>query len=534
MIDADGTIYQTLDLAERAYHAEQANSLSIGVEICNRGRYNPAELPKLPSEYRTRPHQDVVINGYKYDAYDFRPEQYESLIALTRTLLRIFPNIKAQIPESKGEVILDTLEDPNSYQGILGHLHVDLQKQKWDPGNFDWKRLLRALQGFVFPIKVRAFLEVPRTRNELLAARKAAYFSTEERVTGFFPVSSGRLWHSGIHLRGRAGTEVFAPTRGRLVAVRRSGDHKSSNAFVLLRHDLEVSGNPLTFFSLLMHLRFPPLTDRNPIPWMQSLLQPHMAAAKASFQSGAVTLVDERVETGDLVGYLGQVQRGPEQGSELHFEIFMANKLPLTLESNFRYLNAIADGPILRRRSIVALLDKNGDEQITDVELKALFHHGDLKSRQPLRRLVVRHRHEWGNRTTRSEFISLRELSGISLAERQQLFSIAIEPYTFWTDALSLHARLPLNQIIYSYHPITFLLMLAAETDRLELTWPHDSLSDRSMEPRRLSLVPLLEWTQPSKPTGLELKLPPLLGTDLKAKRRESIPLIELPSTDHR
>jgi N-acetyl-anhydromuramyl-L-alanine amidase AmpD len=103
----------------------------------------------------------------RYDAYDFRPEQYESIVALTRTLLRIFPKMKPEIPEKNGEVIMDTLEDPLSFHGIVGHLHVDLDKQKWDPGALDWKRILRALQGFVFPIQIRAFTEVPRTRDEL-------------------------------------------------------------------------------------------------------------------------------------------------------------------------------------------------------------------------------------------------------------------------------------------------------------------------------------------------------------------------------
>src|SRR6266700_1292327 len=55
MIDADGTIYQTLDLVERAFHAEEANATSIGVEICNRGKVDRSEWPKLPAEYRTRP-----------------------------------------------------------------------------------------------------------------------------------------------------------------------------------------------------------------------------------------------------------------------------------------------------------------------------------------------------------------------------------------------------------------------------------------------------------------------------------------------
>ncbi|HEX7599241.1 MAG TPA: peptidoglycan recognition family protein, partial [Polyangia bacterium] len=205
MIDTDGTIYQTLDLAERAYHAEQENSISVGVEICNRGRYLPSEMSRLPVEYRSRPHHPVVINGSSYDAYEFRPEQYEALASLSRALLRLFPKLKPVIPERDGQPWLDTLEKPLDFHGIVGHLHVDLDKQKWDPGALDWDRLMRALRGFSFPAQLRAFSEIPRTRDELLAARKAAYFSSEERSTGFFPMAPARLWHSGVHLRGLAG-----------------------------------------------------------------------------------------------------------------------------------------------------------------------------------------------------------------------------------------------------------------------------------------------------------------------------------------
>ena len=39
MVDADGTIYQTLDLKEKAWHATFANSRSIGIEIAHMGAY---------------------------------------------------------------------------------------------------------------------------------------------------------------------------------------------------------------------------------------------------------------------------------------------------------------------------------------------------------------------------------------------------------------------------------------------------------------------------------------------------------------
>jgi hypothetical protein len=247
-----------------------------------------------------------------------------------------------------------------------------------------------------------------------------------------------------------------------------------------------------------------------------------------------VTLLDERVETGDLVGYIGKVSRGPEQGSELHFEIFTTDKLPGELGRGFRYLDASADGPIARRAPLVNLVDGNGDGQVDASELVALFHGKDIGKRQALRRAVVRHRHEWGDRTTLAEFVALRELSGISEDERRRLYSIAIAPYLFWNDALAKHAGLPENQIIYSYNPLTFLLTLAAQATHVDIPWPRDTLGDRSMEPRRLSLVPVLDWTRP--PTNLvpELKLPPLIGKDLRPKRRDEIPLIELAPTDHR
>jgi len=37
MLDLDGTIYQTMDLKERARHATSSNNRSIGVEIANKG-----------------------------------------------------------------------------------------------------------------------------------------------------------------------------------------------------------------------------------------------------------------------------------------------------------------------------------------------------------------------------------------------------------------------------------------------------------------------------------------------------------------
>jgi hypothetical protein len=453
---------------------------------------------------------------------------------VTRTLLRIFPKMKPEVPEKSGEILLDTLEDPRSFQGIVGHLHVDLDRQKWDPGALDWRRLLRALQGFVFPLQIRAFAEVPRTRDDLLAARKAAFFTSEERATGFFPLAPGRLWHSGVHLRARTGSPVVAPTRGRLLAARRGERNGSSTSFVLIRHEVEVEGQVIVFFSLLAHLDLPAFAKDVPVPWMQALMQPDRAAARASLDKGTVTLLDERVETGDLLGYVGHVDRGPEIGPEVHFEIFTVDKLPGDLDRGFRYLNAASEGPVARRAGLVTLLDKNDDGQVDADELATVFHGADASKRQAMRRAVIRHRHEWGDRTTLEEFVSLRELSAAPEADRRKLYAIAIAPYLFWNDTLAEHAGLPKDQIVYSYNPLTFLLTLAARATHVDIPWPREILTDASLEPRRLSLVPLLDWTKPPSILPAELKLPPLIGKDLSPRRRDQIPLIELAPTDHR
>jgi hypothetical protein len=297
---------------------------------------------------------------------------------------------------------------------------------------------------------------------------------------------------------------------------------------------VEVEGRPLVFFSLLFHLSLPALSDDNPIPWMKALMAPEKAAQRAALESGAIALLDERVEAGDRVGLLGSVSRGPEQGPELHFEIFTTDKPPPALAKSFHYVNAAADGPIVRRASLVALADKNNDLQIDANELRGLFHGDEIDRRQALRRLVILHRHEWGSRTTWAEFNGLRELSGIPETDRRRVYAAAIEPYIFWTDALSAHAGLPANQIIYSYNPVAFLLVLAAQAAHVELPWPRDSISDNGIEARRLAHVPVDDWTNPPVSLVQELQLPPLVGVDLAPKLKDQIPLIELPPTDGR
>jgi N-acetyl-anhydromuramyl-L-alanine amidase AmpD len=175
MLDVDGTIYQTLDLKERAWHATTSNTRSIGIEIANMGAYpnrgaNPlAEwYSKDPATGHTYLHipsrfgdggirdksvvlkpirDDIVtgqVQGKTYHQYDLTPQQYDSLIKLTATLCTVFPKINCDYPKDKdGHLIPQKLDDQDlaTYHGLLGHYHVQLDKQ--DPGPaFQWDKVV--------------------------------------------------------------------------------------------------------------------------------------------------------------------------------------------------------------------------------------------------------------------------------------------------------------------------------------------------------------------------------------------------------
>jgi N-acetyl-anhydromuramyl-L-alanine amidase AmpD len=177
MLDVDGTIYQTLDLKERAWHATTSNDRSIGVEIANVGaygvngknpfaewyhitngetiltipaRYNDTELRQPGFVARPARPQPVYgnIQGEDLVQYDFTPEQYQALIRLTAAVCKVFPKIKCRYPtDADGKLIPRKLPDDElkNYEGVLGHYHI--QTDKNDPGPaFQWDYVITNAQ----------------------------------------------------------------------------------------------------------------------------------------------------------------------------------------------------------------------------------------------------------------------------------------------------------------------------------------------------------------------------------------------------
>ncbi len=171
MLDLDGTIYQTLDLKERAWHATTANSRSVGIEIAQAGAFPVAQRRNLEPWYTNdgsgirltfpdwlketgiatpgfvgRPARPEPIIGKVQDSeliqYDFTPQQYAALARLVATLSRALPKIRIDYPkDTEGKLVPRALsaDQLRAHTGLLGHYHV--QPGKVDPGpafNWDW------------------------------------------------------------------------------------------------------------------------------------------------------------------------------------------------------------------------------------------------------------------------------------------------------------------------------------------------------------------------------------------------------------
>jgi N-acetylmuramoyl-L-alanine amidase len=195
MLDIDGTIYQTLDLKERAFHATTSNHRSVGIEIANMGAYGPADTKTLDTwyprdaqgqayiqvpeklgdplihtkDFTGRPARPEPVSGNVQGQdlvqYDLTPEQYAALIKLTAALHRIFPKINLDYPrDAAGNLVTVKLPDDQlaKYEGVLGHYHI--QTKKTDPGPaLKWDKVIDG---------ARRLLGLPRLKRPEPSAKK--------------------------------------------------------------------------------------------------------------------------------------------------------------------------------------------------------------------------------------------------------------------------------------------------------------------------------------------------------------------------
>ncbi|MFN4242463.1 MAG: N-acetylmuramoyl-L-alanine amidase [Tepidisphaerales bacterium] len=184
LLDIDGTIYQTMDLKDRAFHATTSNHRSIGIEIANRGAYEslvplrefyeqdelgvrltiPARFGDggllVPGVYRPARPEPIRgrVNGLNVVMYDFTPEQYDALTRLVATVATVLPRITLDYPkEPNGQPKMRRMTDAQleRWQGLIGHYNI--QTDKYDPGPaFQWERVVAGAKALMTPEALEA------------------------------------------------------------------------------------------------------------------------------------------------------------------------------------------------------------------------------------------------------------------------------------------------------------------------------------------------------------------------------------------
>lgn len=480
ILDSDGTIYQTLDLAYMGFHAAGFNAGSIGIEMCNRG-----DAKKWPGYYKKdkikRGTTTVRVHGHVYKCYKFTDQQNDAMKALAKGLQRALPNLPLEYPQdSPGHQAWSEIPNVRFFNGYLGHYHTT--RRKWDPGAFDFKDFIEKSRGSLcFPIFAKkdrdkdARLVRPAIpdASDLLNEETEKLYSLNETQGqgGYFPLGpygaerESRLWHGGLHLPGAMRKPVYAPFPGRLMAARMGGmsDVGSTN-FVLLRHDMTIGTGSIRFYSLYFHLYNELDTgekDRQGPEWIGSEVW------QQNKSMNRTVLLNEPIEAGRIIGRMGQGGPAGHRRAQIHFEIFASDEvIGLITSENTEFLSEkwnVIDGTVGGRFSTSSgvndLLDKKPkDGEISRAELFDFFRSSD---RRLTRNMVTLHPSEWiGSPDWYDSLKVSKEYADLGEKKLKELVKRQIEPTLWWTDEVSRHAQLPRDGVVYHYHPLSFVRFL--------------------------------------------------------------------------
>jgi hypothetical protein len=464
LIDNDGTIYQTIDLALMAYHASEWNTYSIGVEFCNRG--DAKKEPNYYSSGRFGPQRKpipVKINNNTILAFEFTKAQLDGFVALCRALQRLLPNLPAEFPQaSPGQQSWDTLPSSTTFgfAGYIGHYH--LTNQKWDPGPFDFKDFCRRLRGsYCFPVFPKGSPKtpdekpsVPQQTDALKENIAELYKANEQRADGgFFPVGpwgESRLWHGGIHLQAKSGDPIYAPFPGRLLAARMGASSPiGSMNMMLMRHDMTLGKSKLQFYSLYMHVADETKSDK-PAEWLGK------SETWKKTKRGEVALLDEPIEAGAIIGHVGTAGPAELSKGQVHVEFFSNSELFTDMPgSPWTLIDGTAGGRFCESAQINGNIDNDKDGTLSKQELSSFYSGG---SASQMYYLVTLHVSEWTPEPNWADALRApKDFKNLKPAEIDALVADQITPGLWWDARVATHCRLPPDGVVYHYHPVTFL-----------------------------------------------------------------------------
>jgi len=501
LIDNDGTIYQTLDLAHMGFQCAGINGVSFGVELASMGdakRYADwYTSPRFANRNRgpARGSDVVKIHGHSVLCYKYTPAQMTALKELAKGLRFAFPNLPLEYPQSSpGHQSWDFVPNFRSFKGYLGHYHTT--EGKWDPGLFDFKEFCQSIRGAIcYPVFTKysdKSIKYPLVPDDTDAAEKEfreLYKKNEQEAEGgFYPVApygEWKLWHGGVHIPEKRKAPIFSSFSGRIMAARTSSTSGvGSNNFLLIRHDLSLGPVTMRFFAVYYHLEdewdTEGIKDKGEPEWLANDgWKAYKAQVKAKKRSkGDIVLLDIPVEAGQLIGRVGEAGPIGARRSQFHFEIFSQEEhLNKVEKGSWKKVFGTSGGRFCDAIEIIEAIDtapKDGAFSRREV----LQYFKGNSARKSLHRYAVLHLSEWIGPldSWKVELRNAPDFAKMKDDEFEEIIDKQIRP-TLWWDAVRPNPRydakkpgsgkkqvmvaewagLPFDGVVFHYHPVSFV-----------------------------------------------------------------------------
>jgi hypothetical protein len=171
------------------------------------------------------------------------------------------------------------------------------------------------------------------------------------------------------------------------------------------------------------------------------------------------------VQAGELVGHVGEAGAPGRFEGQVHVEIMSADELGEKIEPGFWHtVDGAGMGRFCSAPEIIDKIDRPSprggkDGFLSRAEVLS-FYRGDPR-REEFRRLATHHVSEWADENDWQAALSrARDFAGLPKAQRARLYKEQIEPVLWWNDAIGDAAGLPPDKLVWTYHPITFIVWI--------------------------------------------------------------------------
>jgi hypothetical protein len=212
---------------------------------------------------------------------------------------------------------------------------------------------------------------------------------------------------------------------------------------------MSLGSSRVQFYSLYMHLA-DELQAAKPVEWMTK------EGWKASGGAGKVVLLDEPIEAGAVIGHVGVAGPGAISKAQIHVEFFSTSELFADLPGSvWQVVDGTAGGRFCDSKLVNDNIDTDHDGTLSHQELESFYTGGGAAQ---MHYLVTLHVSEWTAAPSWSEALRVpKDFKKLKPSEIDDLVAQQITPGLWWDETVANHCRLPLDGVVYHYHPVSFL-----------------------------------------------------------------------------